>query len=105
MEMSARAKDNEGKAQIHYTTVYKAFARWSDDGSLEQAFITSVQHLAYHQQLDLSIRHGDGTNPVAKKGGDSIGYSGYKRWPHGLAPTIDWVPEHRPSVPPRCRAG
>ena len=71
-------KDNEGKAQIHDTTVYKAFAKWSDDGSLEQAFIASVQHLAYHQQLNLSVLHGDGTNTVAKKGGDGIGYSGYQ---------------------------
>jgi hypothetical protein len=26
-------KDSDGKAEIHYTTVYKVFARWSDDGS------------------------------------------------------------------------
>jgi hypothetical protein len=51
-------KDHDGKAQIHYTTVYRAFAKWSDDGSLELAFIASVQHLADHQQLDLSVLHG-----------------------------------------------
>ena len=71
-------KDTDGKAAIHYTTVYKVFARWSDDGSLEQAFIASVGHLADHHQLDLSVLHGDGTNTVAKKGGDGIGYSGHK---------------------------
>ena len=71
-------KDRDGKAEIHYTTVYKVFARWSDDGSLEQAFIASVRHLADQNQLDLSILHGDGTNTVAKKGGDGIGYSGHK---------------------------
>ena len=70
--------DHEGKAAIHYTTVYKVFARWSDDGSLEAAFIASVAYLADHNQLDLSVLHGDGTNTVAKKGGDGIGYSGYK---------------------------
>src|SRR2546428_13021899 len=53
-------------------------ARWSDDGSLEDAFIASVGHLADHNQLDLRILHGDGTNTVAKKGGDGIGYSGHK---------------------------
>jgi hypothetical protein len=37
-----------------------------------------VRHLAQHHQLDLSILHGDGTNTVAKKGGDGIGYSGHK---------------------------
>ena len=71
-------KDTDGKAAIHYTTVYKVFARWSDDGSLEHAFIASVGHLSDHHQLDLSVLHGDGTNTVAKKGGDGIGYSGHK---------------------------
>ena len=54
------------------------FARWSDDGSLDQAFIASVRHLAEQNHLDLSILHGDGSNTVAKKGGDGIGYSGHK---------------------------
>src|SRR6202795_611931 len=67
-----------GKARIHYTTIYRVFAKWSDDGSLYQAFIASVKHLATHGHLDLSILHGDGTNTVAKKGGDGIGYSGHK---------------------------
>jgi hypothetical protein len=71
-------KDPHGNAAIHYTTVYKVFARWSDDGSLEDAFIASVGHLSDHNQLDLRVLHGDGTNTVAKKGGDGIGYSGYK---------------------------
>ena len=71
-------KDCDGKAEIHYTTVYKVFAKWSDDASLEEAFIASVAHLSEHNQLDLSVLHGDGTNTVAKKGGDGIGYSGHK---------------------------
>ena len=33
----------DGTAMIHYTTIYKVFARWSDDGSLDQAFIDVVQ--------------------------------------------------------------
>ena len=70
--------DRNGKAEIHYTTVYKVFAKWADDGSLEHAFIASVGHLADQHQLDLSVLHGDGTNTVAKKGGDGIGYSGHK---------------------------
>ena len=37
-----------------------------------------MKHLADHHQLDLSVLHGDGTNTVAKKGGDGIGYSGHK---------------------------
>ena len=70
--------DCDGKASIHYTTVYKVFARWADDGSLEHAFIASVGHLSEQNKLDLSVLHGDGTNTVAKKGGDGIGYSGHK---------------------------
>src|SRR5215510_11017637 len=43
-------------------------AKWADDGSLWQAFVASVRHLAVEKQLDLSVLHGDGTNTVAKKG-------------------------------------
>lgn len=61
-------KGPEGKAEIHYTGVFKLFARWAEDGSLEQAFIASVQHLDEKKKLDLSLLHGDGSNTVAKKG-------------------------------------
>src|SRR5437867_11347857 len=60
--------DAQGKPAIHYTTVYRVFAKWADDGSLWQAFIASVAHLSKAKQLYLSILHGDGTNTVAKKG-------------------------------------
>ena len=60
--------DTNGKPAIHYTTVYRAFAKWADDGSLWQAFVARVRHLAAEKQLDLSVLHGDGTNTVAKKG-------------------------------------
>ena len=60
--------DAQGNPAIHYTTVYKVFAKWADDGSLWQAFVASVRHLATEKQLDISVLHGDGTNTVAKKG-------------------------------------
>jgi len=60
--------DAQGKPAIHYTTIYKIFAKWADDGSLWQAFIASVRHLAEEKHLDLGVLHGDGTNTVAKKG-------------------------------------
>jgi transposase len=60
--------DTNGTPAIHYTTIYKVFAKWADDGSLWQAFIASVRHLATEQHLDTSVLHGDGTNTVAKKG-------------------------------------
>ena len=53
---------------MHDTNGYRAFAKWADDGSLEQAFIASVAHLAAEQHLDLRVLQGDGTNTVAKKG-------------------------------------
>jgi transposase len=61
-------KDERGKAVIHYTQVYRYFAKWEKDGSLEQVFIASVEHLQQEAMLDLSVINGDGTNTVAKKG-------------------------------------
>jgi transposase len=61
-------KDAHGKPAIHYTNVYRAFAKWADDGSLQQAFMASVGHLADEKKLDVRVLHGDGTNTVAKKG-------------------------------------
>jgi transposase len=68
--------DTQGNPVIHYTTIYKVFAKWADDGSLWQAFVASVRHLAAEKQLDLSVLHGDGTNTVAKKGGMASGSRG-----------------------------
>ncbi len=65
-------KGPEGKAELHYTGIFKLFARWAEDGSREGAFIASVKHLAATQKLDLSLLHGDGSNPVAKKGGTKL---------------------------------
>src|SRR6266705_979166 len=69
-------QDAQGKPVIHYTTVYKVFAKWADDGSLWQAFVASVRHLAAEKQLELSVLHGDGTNTVAKKGGMALATRG-----------------------------
>jgi transposase len=66
----------DGTPTIHYTTVYKVFAKWANDGSLWQAFVASVRHLAVEKQLDLRVLHGDGTNTVAKKGGMVSGSRG-----------------------------
>ena len=69
-------QDAQGKPAIHDTTVYKVFARWADDGSLWQAFVASVRHLAVEKQLDMSVLHGDGTNTVAKKGAMALASRG-----------------------------
>jgi hypothetical protein len=59
----------EGKAELHYTGVFKLFARWAEDGSLQRAFMASVKQLDFTKKLDLSLLHGDGSNTVATKGG------------------------------------
>jgi len=69
-------KDPDGKPAIHYTTVYKVFAKWADDGSLWHAFVASVRHLVTEQHLDTSVLHGDGTNTVAKKGAMALASRG-----------------------------
>ena len=61
-------KDAHGKPELHYTNVYRAFAKWADDDSLQQAFMASVGHLSDEKKLDVRVLHGDGTNTVAKKG-------------------------------------
>jgi transposase len=66
-------KDAHGKPELHDTNVYRAFAKWADDGSLQQAFMASVAHLSDEKKLDLRVLHGDGTNTVAKKGGMASG--------------------------------
>lgn len=54
--------------EIHYTSVWKWFDRWSNDESFEKAFIGSVKLLKEKDKLDLQRIHGDGTNSIAKKG-------------------------------------
>ena len=61
-------QDAQGKPAIHYTNVYRAFAKWAHDGSLWQAFLASVRHLAAEKHLDIRVLHGDGTTTGAKKG-------------------------------------
>jgi hypothetical protein len=64
--------DPAGHAELHYTGVFKLFARWAKDGSLARAFIASVKQLDAAHKLDLSVLHGDGSNTVAKKGGTGL---------------------------------
>jgi transposase len=60
--------DAHGKPALHDTTVYTVFAKWAAAGSLWQACVASVRHLAAETHLDLRVLHGDGTNTVAKQG-------------------------------------
>jgi hypothetical protein len=75
-------KDPEGKAALHYTGVFKLFAHWVADGSLERAFPASVKYLDKTKQLalffDCAREHGgygviapgpQGLKRVAREGG------------------------------------
>jgi transposase len=72
-------KDDNGREEIHYTGVYRAFRRWEADGCFEAIFESTVLTLHHADLLDVSVIHGDGTTTAAKKGGDNIGFSGHKK--------------------------
>jgi len=46
-----------GKGEIHYSNVYKHFAKWQTDGSWECAFNSSVFFMKTADQLDISVLH------------------------------------------------
>jgi len=64
--------------EIHYTRVWSKWKQWVDNGVIANIFYQSVELLHTRGALDLSLLHGDGTNFIAKLGGDITGYSGHK---------------------------
>ena len=72
-------KDKDGRPEIHYSRIYRAFRRWLDDGCFDAIFTGAVLTLAQHDLLNTTVVHGDGTTTAAKKGGDNIGFNGHKR--------------------------
>jgi hypothetical protein len=70
------AQGPNGQPEIHYTGVFKWFARWAEDGSQALALIASVAHLDQTQHLDVSLLHGDGSNTVAQKGATRLAIAG-----------------------------
>jgi transposase len=72
-------RDDEGRPEIHYTRIYRAFRRWEADGCIDAIFAGTVLKLHQDNLLDTSVIHGDGTTTAAKKGGDNIGFNGHKK--------------------------
>src|SRR3989441_10289163 len=66
-------QDAQGKPAIHYTTIYKVFAKWADDGSLWQAFVASGRRRAGREQVDVGGLHWGSTRTLAKKGAMAYG--------------------------------
>ena len=90
-------KEAQGKPAIHYTTVYKVFAKRAGDGSLWQPFLASVRHLAAEKHLGLRVLHGDGANTVAKKGAMALATGRVV-----LVVPPAFPSRLVPSIPPKC---
>ena len=73
-------KDEDGRPEIHYTRIYRAFRRFETHGCFDAIFTGSVSLLHQKEYLDISVIHGDGTTTAAKKGGDNLGFSGHKHF-------------------------
>ena len=71
-------KTESGHPEISYTRLFRHFKFWSDNGSFERIFESSVSRLFKKNLVDISVLHGDGTTTAAKKGGDNIGRNGHK---------------------------
>jgi transposase len=71
-------KTESGQPEISYTRLFRHFKVWSNNGSFDRIFESSVSRLFKNNLVDISVLHGDGTTTVAKKGGDNIGRSGHK---------------------------
>ena len=73
-------KNQDGRPEIHYTRIYRAFRRYEAHGCIDAIFVGSVSQLHQQEYLDISVIHGDGTTTAAKKGGDNLGFSGHKHF-------------------------
>ncbi|MGK7905951.1 MAG: transposase [Synechococcus sp.] len=71
-------KTKDGRPEIHYTNIYRAFRRFEINGCFDAIFAGSVSILHQKGYLEVSVIHGDGTTTAAKKGGDNLGFSGHK---------------------------
>ena len=78
MERAAYRENKDGRPEIHYTRIYRAFRRFETHGCFDAIFIGSVSLLHQREYLDISVIHGDGTTTAALKGGDNLGFSGHK---------------------------
>lgn len=60
-------RNQQGRREIHPTSIYRIFRRWQASGCFDAIFLASVRRLQQDQLLDLSIIYGDGTTTAAKK--------------------------------------
>ena len=62
-------KDELGNPEIHYTSIFRRFKAWCEDGLFTKAFESSVCRLEEDGQVDAKVLHGDGSVTAAKKMG------------------------------------
>lgn len=65
------------KGEISYHAVYYHHRKWSRDGSLERVWVNSITEI--EGELELSELNMDGSQTIAKKGGESVAYQGRKK--------------------------
>ena len=90
-------KDKDGRTAIHYTSIYRAFRRFENQGC-DGIFEYSVLKLHQTGLLDVRVIHGDGTTTAANKGGDHLGCSGHK---HLKGDIVAWCERNCNVIAPR----
>lgn len=71
--------DESGKPEISYSNIWRRHKAWYMAGCYDAIWLAESKLLYAKGLLDLSMLHVDGTKNVAKKGGQSVDYSGHKR--------------------------
>lgn len=71
--------DESGKPELSYTSIWRWHRAWYSAGCYDEIWLAESKLLHEKGLLDLSMLHVDGTKTVAKKGGQSVDYSGHKK--------------------------
>jgi hypothetical protein len=61
-------KGEDGKAKLHYTSIFRHFSKWTAFNVFEKSHFAILKAADEIGELDLSQINGDGTNTIAKKG-------------------------------------
>lgn len=69
-------KGEDGQPEIHYSNIWRKWDQWVTNQSIREVFDRSVRCLNEKGRLDLSVLNGDGSNIVAKKGGNPSAIAG-----------------------------
>jgi transposase len=77
LPVSKVAAERERRQEPSWQAVYAHWRKWSADGSLEQVWQASIVRIK--DDLDLQQLNLDGSQRIAKKGGESVAYQARKR--------------------------